>query len=181
MIRIHPFAALRPSSAHAAEVASDPYDVISTAEARERATGKPRSFLHVVRSEIDLPPETDDHAPVVYEQAARNLQQMITAGTLVRDPAPGLYLYRQVREGKAQTGIVCCVEAAQYDSGEIRKHEKTRPDKEDEACDRAQQGGFAAARGADQHTHFAGAQAQTHLVDRRLASTRVLNLQLRNL
>jgi uncharacterized protein (DUF1015 family) len=132
MIRIHPFAALRPPSEHAAEVASDPYDVISTAEARERAAGKPRSFLHVVRSEIDLPPETDDHAPVVYEQAARNLQQMIATGTLLRDPAPGLYLYRQVREGKAQTGIVCCVEAAQYDSGEIRKHEKTRPDKEDD-------------------------------------------------
>ena len=132
MIRIHPFAALRPPSQHAAEVASDPYDVISTAEARERAAGKPRSFLHVVRSEIDLPPETDDHAPVVYEQAARNLEQMIAAGTLVRDPAPGLYLYRQVREGQAQTGVVCCVEAAQYDSGEIRKHEKTRPDKEDD-------------------------------------------------
>jgi uncharacterized protein (DUF1015 family) len=132
MIRIHPFAALRPPSDHAAEVASDPYDVISTAEARERAAGKPRSFLHVVRSEIDLPPETDDHAPVVYEQASRNLQQMIAAGTLVRDPAPGLYLYRQIREGAAQTGIVCCVEAVQYDSGEIRKHEKTRPDKEDD-------------------------------------------------
>ena len=132
MIRIHPFAAVRPSSAHAAEVASDPYDVISTAEARERAAGKPRSFLHVVRSEIDLPPETDDHAPQVYEQASHNLQQMIAAGTLARDPAPSLYLYRQVREGKAQTGIVCCVEAAQYDSGEIRKHEKTRPDKEDD-------------------------------------------------
>jgi uncharacterized protein (DUF1015 family) len=113
-------------------VASDPYDVISTAEARERAAGKPRSFLHVVRSEIDLPPETDDHAPEVYERAAHNLQQMIAAGTLVRDPAPGLYLYRQVRQGQAQTGIVCCVEAAQYDSGEIRKHEKTRPDKEDD-------------------------------------------------
>jgi uncharacterized protein (DUF1015 family) len=132
MIRIHPFAALRPPSVHAAEVASDPYDVISTAEARERAAGRPRSFLHVVRSEIDLPPETDDHAPEVYAQADRNLQAMIAAGTLVRDPAPGLYLYRQVREGRAQTGIVCCVEAAQYDSGEIRKHEKTRPDKEDD-------------------------------------------------
>jgi uncharacterized protein (DUF1015 family) len=132
MIRIHPFAALRPPSQHAAEVASDPYDVISTAEARERAAGKPRSFLHVVRSEIDLPPEADDHAPEVYEQASGNLQQMIASGTLVRDPVPGLYLYRQVREGNAQTGIVCCVEAAQYDSGEIRKHEKTRPDKEDD-------------------------------------------------
>lgn len=132
MIRIHPFAALRPPAEFAAEVASDPYDVISTEEARERAAGKPRSFLHVVRSEIDLPPETDCHAKEVYEQADRNLQEMIAEGSLVRDAHPSLYLYRQVREGKAQTGVVGCVEAAQYDSGEIRKHEKTRPDKEDD-------------------------------------------------
>ena len=132
MIRIHPFAALRPRPEFAAEVASDPYDVISTEEARERAAGKPRSFLHVVRSEIDLPADTDCHAAEVYEQASHNLQQMIAAGSLVRDAGPGLYLYRQVREGRAQTGIVCCVETAQYDSNEIRKHEKTRPDKEDD-------------------------------------------------
>ena len=132
MIRIHPFAALRPTAAHAAEVASDPYDVISTAEARERAAGKPRSFLHVVRSEIDLPPETDCHAAAVYEQANQNLQAMITTGSLLRDPEPGLYLYRQIRNGKAQLGIVCCVEAEQYRSEDIRKHEKTRPDKEDD-------------------------------------------------
>jgi uncharacterized protein (DUF1015 family) len=132
MIRIHPFAALRPPFECAAEVASDPYDVISTEEARERAAGRPRSFLHVVRSEIDLPHDTDCHAPRVYQQADRNLQKMIADGSLVRDSNPSLYLYRQVREGRAQTGIVCCVEAAQYDSGEIRKHEKTRPDKEDD-------------------------------------------------
>lgn len=132
MIRIHPFAALRPPSPFAAEVASDPYDVISTEEARQRADGKPRSFLHVVRSEIDLPPAIDCHAPEVYETADRNLQKMVADGSLVRDASPGLYLYRQVREGIAQTGVVCCVEAAQYDSGEIRKHEKTRPDKEDD-------------------------------------------------
>ena len=69
MIHLHPFAALRPAFEHAAEVASDPYDVISTEEARERAAGKPRSFLHVVRSEIDLPPETDCHAAEVYAPA----------------------------------------------------------------------------------------------------------------
>jgi uncharacterized protein (DUF1015 family) len=132
MIRIHPFAALRPPSKFAAEVASDPYDVISTAEARERATGRPRSFLHVVRSEIDLPAEIDCHAAEVYGKARDNLQAMIDAGSLVRDPAPGLYLYRQIREGVAQLGLVGCVEAEQYRSGDIRKHEKTRPDKEDD-------------------------------------------------
>jgi uncharacterized protein (DUF1015 family) len=132
MIRIHPFTALRPSADHAAEVASDPYDVISTDEARERAAGKPRSFLHVVRSEIDLPPATDCHAAEVYRQASDNLQAMVDQGSLVRDPEASLYLYRQVREGKAQTGLVACVEAEQYRTGEIRKHEKTRPDKEDD-------------------------------------------------
>ncbi len=132
MIRIHPFTALRPPLSFAAEVASDPYDVISTDEARQRAAGKPWSFLHVVRSEIDLPLATDCHAPEVYAQADRNLQAMIAKGSLERDAALGLYLYRQVREGIAQTGVVCCVETAQYDSDEIRKHEKTRPDKEDD-------------------------------------------------
>jgi len=132
MIRLHPFAALRPPAAFAAEVASDPYDVISTEEAIERAAGKPRSFLHVVRSEIDLPADTDCHATEVYARADHNLRGMIAAGSLVRDAAAGLYLYRQVREGRAQTGLVCCVEAAQYETGEIRKHEKTRPDKEDD-------------------------------------------------
>ncbi len=132
MIRIHPFSALRPPAAFAAEVASDPYDVISTEEARERAAGKPRSFLHAVRSEIDLPAETDCHAAEVYAKAHDNLQAMIAAGTLIRDPEPAVYLYRQVREGVAQLGLVCCVETEQYRSGEIRKHEKTRPDKEDD-------------------------------------------------
>jgi uncharacterized protein (DUF1015 family) len=132
LIRIHPFVALRPRAEHAAEVACDPYDVISTEEARQRAEGKPRSFLHVVRSEIDLPADTDCHAAEVYEKAASNLQGMIADGTLERDASPCLYLYRQVREGIAQVGVVACVEVAQYRSGEIRKHEKTRPDKEDD-------------------------------------------------
>lgn len=132
MIRIHPFTSLRPSADNAAEVASDPYDVISTEEARERAVGKPRSFLHVVRSEIDLPTSTSCYAAEVYQQASDNLEAMVEEGTLVRDREPSLYLYRQVREGQAQTGVVACVEAEQYRSGEIRKHEKTRPDKEDD-------------------------------------------------
>jgi uncharacterized protein (DUF1015 family) len=132
MIRLHPFRALRPPHDLAAEVASDPYDVISTEEARERARGRPRSFLHVVRSEIDLPRDADCHAPDVYRTADANLQAMIAAGTLVRDAAPSLYLYRQVRDGTPQLGLVGCVEVAQYRSGEIRRHEKTRPDKEDD-------------------------------------------------
>ena len=132
MIRLHPFTALRPSFEDASEVSSDPYDVISTSEARERAAGKPKSFLHVVRSEIDLPEGTDCYATHVYEKASDNLQDMIANGVLQRESQPSIYLYRQIREGIAQVGIVGCVEAEQYRSGEIRKHEKTRPDKEDD-------------------------------------------------
>lgn len=132
MIRIHPFTALRPSFEDAPEVSSDPYDVISTSEARERAAGKPKSFLHVVRSEIDLPEQTDSYASKVYEKASDNLQGMIAGGVLQRESQPSLYLYRQIREGIAQVGVVACVEVEQYRSGEIRKHEKTRPDKEDD-------------------------------------------------
>ena len=132
MIRLHPFTALRPSFEDASEVSSDPYDVISTSEARERAVGKPKSFLHVVRSEIDLPEGTDCYATHVYGKASGNLQGMIANGVLQRESQPSIYLYRQIREGIAQVGIVGCVEAEQYRSGEIRKHEKTRPDKEDD-------------------------------------------------
>ena len=132
MIRLHPFTALRPSFEDASEVSSDPYDVISTSEARERAAGKPKSFLHVVRSEIDLPEGTDCYATHVYEKASGNLQSMIANGVLQRESQPSIYLYQQIREGIAQVGIVGCVEAEQYRSGEIRKHEKTRPDKEDD-------------------------------------------------
>ena len=132
MIRLHPFTALRPSFEDASEVSSDPYDVISTSEARERAAGKPKSFLHVVRSEIDLPEGTDCYAAHVYEKASGNLQGMIANGVLQRESQPSIYLYRQIREGIAQVGLVGCVEAEQYRSGEIRKHEKTRPDKEDD-------------------------------------------------
>ena len=132
MIRIYPFTALRPSFEDASEVSSDPYDVISTSEARERAAGKPKSFLHVVRSEIDFPVDTDCHVPEVYEKASDNLQGMIVDGVLQRESQPSIYLYRQVREGIAQVGVVGCVETEQYRTGEIRKHEKTRPDKEDD-------------------------------------------------
>ncbi|MGA0285968.1 MAG: DUF1015 domain-containing protein [Phycisphaerales bacterium] len=132
MIRIHPFAALRPPGSLAAEVSSDPYDVISTEEARQRAEGHPHSFLHVVRSEIDLPEGSNPYDDLVYETASRNLQSMVSAGDLVREQGPSLYVYRQVRDGRAQTGLVCCVDVEQYRSGEIRKHEKTRPDKEDD-------------------------------------------------
>jgi uncharacterized protein (DUF1015 family) len=132
MIHIHPFPALRPPGNLAAAVACVPYDVISTEEARAAAAGKPHSFLRVVRSEIDLDPGVSPYDGAVYRSADEALQAMLRDGVLQREAAPSLYLYRQVMDGRAQLGLVACVEVAQYRSGEIRRHEKTRPDKEDD-------------------------------------------------
>ncbi len=132
MIKIYPFRAIMPSAENAAEVASPPYDVISTDEARKAAVGKPNSFLHVVRSEIDLPHDTDPYDSAVYETAAKNLDLLIESGLLKEASSPGIYIYRLTFKGQSQTGVVACCDAAQYRSNEIKKHEKTRPDKEDD-------------------------------------------------
>lgn len=132
MIKIYPFKALIPPADQAAEVASEPYDVISTAEARERAAGKPNSYLHVVRSEIDLPEDTNPYDASVYQTALKNLDSLVAGGVLVEDETPGIYLYQQIFEGRPQIGVVCCYDVEQYRSDDIKKHEKTRPDKEDD-------------------------------------------------
>lgn len=129
---IQPFAALRPAPGHANDVVAPPYDVLSTDEARERAGGRPWSFLHISKPEIDLPAGTDPYAPEVYAKAAENLQAMIRAGVLVRDAAPCYYAYRIVMGGHSQTGLVAAASVADYDTNRIRKHEFTRPDKEDD-------------------------------------------------
>jgi uncharacterized protein (DUF1015 family) len=129
---IQPFAALRPASGRANDVVAPPYDVLSTAEARERANGRPWSFLHISKPEIDLPADTNPYAPEVYAKGAENLQAMIQAGVLVRDPAPCYYAYRIVMGGHSQTGLVAAASVADYDTNRIRKHEFTRPDKEDD-------------------------------------------------
>jgi uncharacterized protein (DUF1015 family) len=135
MLRVNPFAALRPSPALASEVASVPYDVVNTDEARRLAEGHPLSFLHVVRSEIDLPPDTDPHAGVVYERALQNFRTL-EREALVREPEPAIYLYRQAATllGRqvCQTGVVVCLHVDDYASGIIKRHEKTRRDKEDD-------------------------------------------------
>ena len=132
MPSVRSFRALRPAPDLAERVASVPYDVISTAEARELADGNDVSFLHVVRPEIDLPEGTDEHGDDVYAQGAQALNRMIADGTLVLDDAPGLYVYRLIMTGREQTGIVGLVSADDYDNGRILKHEDTRPDKEDD-------------------------------------------------
>jgi uncharacterized protein (DUF1015 family) len=129
---VRPFAAFRPPPSEAVHVASPPYDVINTAEARALAAGNPASFLHVSRPEIDLPEGTDEHADAVYEQGAENLRALVERRALVPDPEPHLYLYAQKMGDHRQIGVVGCASVAEYNGGLIKKHEKTRPDKEDD-------------------------------------------------
>ncbi|HKW95663.1 MAG TPA: DUF1015 domain-containing protein, partial [Methylomirabilota bacterium] len=131
-MRLHPFRAIRPAPALAATIASPPYDVISRAEAAALARGNPLSFLHVCRSEIDLPDDVDAYDPRVYARARENLDALLAQGALTREPEPALFLYRQVMDGRAQVGVVGCVHLDDYEADVIRKHEKTRPDKEDD-------------------------------------------------
>jgi uncharacterized protein (DUF1015 family) len=131
-VRLHPFDALRPAPRLAARVASVPYDVVSRDEAAELARGNPHSFLHVGRSDVDLPEDVDPHDPRIYRQAREALDAMVEQSTLIRDGTPALYLYRQIMDGRAQTGLVGCVHVDDYEQNIIRKHEKTRQDKEDD-------------------------------------------------
>lgn len=131
-MRIFPFRALRPPAHLAAAVAAVPYDVVNRAEAAELARDNEVSFLHVTRPEIDLPASLDPHDPQVYEQGRRALQQFIEQGTLIDEAEPALYIYRLEMAGRAQVGIVGCVHVDDYASDTIRKHEKTRRDKEDD-------------------------------------------------
>ncbi|MEO8445748.1 MAG: DUF1015 domain-containing protein, partial [Gammaproteobacteria bacterium] len=129
---IKPFRALRPAPGQAAAVAAPPYDVLNTAEARQHAHGRPASFLHISKPEIDLPEGTDPGSPVVYETGAANLRKLVDDGVLIRDEKPHYYIY-QLRMGEhLQAGIACIGSVTEYDRNRIRKHEFTRPDKEDD-------------------------------------------------
>jgi uncharacterized protein (DUF1015 family) len=129
---ISPFRALRPAQGRAAEILAPPYDVLSSAEARERAKGKPFSFLHVSKPEIDLDPSVDPYDRSVYAKAAENLKRMVSAGALVRDAVPCYYVYRLTWRGHSQTGLAVAASVADYNSNRIRKHEHTTPVKEDD-------------------------------------------------
>jgi len=132
MTLIQPFTGLRPLNARAAEVVAPPYDVLSSDEARIRAAGRPWSFLHISKPEIDLPEGTDPYSEEVYARAAVNLQHMLREGILERDAEPCYYIYRLVMGEHSQTGLVAVASVADYDSNRIRRHEFTRPDKEDD-------------------------------------------------
>ena len=132
MAAIHPFRALRPPADKVREVAAVPYDVVNTEEARALAAGNPLSFLHVSRPEIDLPEGTDLYSDQVYEKGAENFRRLVSDGVLSEEAEPSLYLYRLTMGGHTQTGVAACFSVDEYDSGFIRKHERTRPDKEDD-------------------------------------------------
>ena len=129
---ILPFAGLRPAPGRAADVLAPPYDVLNTDEARARAADKPWSFLHISKPEIDLPPKTDPYSPAVYAKGKDNFERLQREGVLARDPQPCYYLYRLVMGTHTQTGLVAVASVADYDTNRIRKHEFTRPDKEDD-------------------------------------------------
>jgi uncharacterized protein (DUF1015 family) len=129
---IRPFAGLRPVPEHAGDVVAPPYDVLNSDEARQRAAGKPWSFLHISKAEIDLVEGIDPYDPAVYAKAAENMQKMIAENILMRDPAPRYYVYQLTMGEHVQTGLVAAASVKHYDSNRIRKHEFTRPAKEDD-------------------------------------------------
>ncbi|MEN1761075.1 DUF1015 domain-containing protein [Anoxynatronum sibiricum] len=138
---IQPFRAIRPAAAIAREASCLPYDVMNRAEALKMADGNPHSFLHVIRSEIDLDPMVDAYDRAVYQKAAENLQYLIQKGTLIQDDQPAFYLYQQTMAGRSQLGIAACFSIDDYVNDRIKKHELTRPEKENDrirhfdACD----------------------------------------------
>lgn len=132
MSLIRPFAGLRPLPELAAQVLAPPYDVLSSEEARQRALNKPHSFLHISKPEIDLDPAISVYDVQVYAKGAQSLQQLIAERILQQDVQPYYYLYRLIMGAHQQIGIVAVANVADYDTNRIRKHEFTRPDKEDD-------------------------------------------------
>jgi uncharacterized protein (DUF1015 family) len=130
MISISPFQALRPEPQFAKQVASRPYDVLNSKEAKVEAEGNPYSFLHITKSEIDLPASTDVHSPEVYEKAKENLNAFRSRPVLFKESKPCYYIYQLTMNGRTQTGLVCCSSVNDYEEGLIKKHEFTRPEKE---------------------------------------------------
>ncbi len=132
MSDVRPFRGLRPRPEFAEKIASPPYDVLNSEEAREMAKNNPLSFLHVVKPEIDLPPGTDLYSDEVYQKGAENLKKLIAEGYMLQDPEPHYYLYRQIMGDHSQVGIVAGASVEEYDKDLIKKHELTRKAKEDD-------------------------------------------------
>jgi uncharacterized protein (DUF1015 family) len=130
MCEIKPFKALRPHAQYAKQVASKPYDVLNSQEAKIEAQGNPVSFLHVTKSEIDLPETVDVHSQEVYDKAKENLEAFIKREILFRETKDCYYIYRLIMNGRSQTGLVAVSSVEDYENGLIKKHEFTRPEKE---------------------------------------------------
>lgn len=130
MINITPFKALRPEAQLAKQVASRPYDVLNSKEAKVEAQGNPATFLHITKSEIDLPEDTDVHDPVVYDKAKENLDAFVSRNILFRENKACYYIYQLEMNGRSQSGLVCGSSVDDYENGLIKKHEFTRPEKE---------------------------------------------------
>jgi uncharacterized protein (DUF1015 family) len=135
MAKIRPFKAARPNPELAELVASPPYDVLNSEEARVAAKDNPLSFLHVTKSEIDLSPQIDTHSTEVYKKAAENFQKFLTDGVLIKEEKPCYYIYQLVMDGRSQTGLVCVSSVEDYFNDVIKKHEFTRPEKEKDRID----------------------------------------------
>ncbi len=132
MAVVRQFRALRPAKGKEKDIASVPYDVVDTNEARALAEGNPLSFLHVVRPEIDLPDSVDIYGDSVYDKAKENLDRLVKNGDLIQEESPSLYLYKLTMGEHEQIGVVCCCAADDYDNNVIKKHEYTRKEKEDD-------------------------------------------------
>ena len=132
MAKLRPFRAIRPTPDSANQVASVPYDVVGTAEAASLARDNPLSFLRVIRPEIALPDDTDPHSDLAYSTASQALETLLEDGALIRDSESAVYLYRQTMGEHQQIGVVGCCSVAEYDNNLIKKHERTRPDKEED-------------------------------------------------
>jgi uncharacterized protein (DUF1015 family) len=130
MAKISPFKALRPAAELAPKVASRPYDVLSSKEAKKEAQGNPYSFLHITKSEIDLPENIDIHSSEVYDKAKQNLNAFVQRNVLFKESKPCYYIYELVMQGRSQTGLVCVSSLDDYENDIIKKHEFTRPEKE---------------------------------------------------
>ena len=130
MVTISPFKALRPNAQFAKQVASRPYDVLNSSEAKVEAQGNPSSFLHITKSEIDLSESVDIHSQEVYEKAKENLNAFVSRNILFKESKPCYYIYKLVMNGKSQTGLVCGSSVDDYENNLIKKHEFTRPEKE---------------------------------------------------
>ncbi|MBS4043241.1 MAG: DUF1015 domain-containing protein [Chitinophagaceae bacterium] len=130
MSNIRPFKALRPEAQFAKQVASRPYDVLNSAEAKIEVQGNPHSFLHITKSEVSLPDDVDIHATEVYEKAKANLEAFISRNVLFQDNKACYYIYQLIMNGRSQTGLVCVSSVDDYENDIIKKHEFTRPEKE---------------------------------------------------